>query len=103
MLITLKNLSLLFHQEWKLQKRICIAIESGDANAQVEANKRIAQLHLRMQNLAAERRQRRTKTMQAEKPVQLSDGPTEMPSLQHQILKLKNGLKGILGLVKIEL
>ena len=33
------------------QKELAAAIESGDAQAQVEANKRIATLALRMQNL----------------------------------------------------
>ena len=62
------------------QKELAAAIESGDATAQVEANKRIATLAFENAKLAAAKEGREEKTMQAEKPVQLSDGPTEMPS-----------------------
>ena len=63
------------------QKELAAAIESGDANAQVAANKRIATLAFENAKLAAakEGREEQNQT-QAEKPVQLSDGPTEMPS-----------------------
>ena len=45
MLIMLKNLSLVFKQDLEAaQKELAAAIESGDAKAQVEANKRIATL-----------------------------------------------------------
>jgi len=50
------------------QKELARAIESGDAPAQVEANKRIAELAF--DNAKLKQRQ----TEQAEKPVQLSDG-----------------------------
>ncbi len=50
------------------QKDLARAIESGDAPAQVEANKRIAELAF--DNAKLKQRQ----TEQAEKPVQLSDG-----------------------------
>ena len=62
------------------QKELAAAIESGDATAQVEANKRIATLAFENAKLAAAKEGREEKTIQAEKPVQLSDGPTEMPS-----------------------
>ena len=62
------------------QKELAAAIESGDSKAQVEANKRIATLAFENAKLAAAKEGREEKTMQAEKPVQLSDGPTEMPS-----------------------
>ena len=63
------------------QKELAAAIESGDANAQVEANKRIATLAFENAKLAAAKEGREEqKQTQAEKPVQLSDGPTEMPS-----------------------
>jgi len=63
------------------QKELAAAIESGDANAQVEANKRIATLAFENAKLAAAKEGREEqKLTQAEKPVQLSDGPTEMPS-----------------------
>ena len=50
------------------QKDLARAIESGDAEAQVQANKRIAELAF--DNAKLKQRQ----TEQAEKPVQLSDG-----------------------------
>ena len=50
------------------QKELARAIEAGDATAQVEANKRIAELAF--DNAKLKQRQ----TEQAEKPVQLSDG-----------------------------
>jgi len=63
------------------QKELAAAIESGDAQAQVEANKRIATLAFENAKLATAKEGREAKqTTQAEKPVQLSDGPTEMPS-----------------------
>jgi hypothetical protein len=58
------------------QKELAMAIEAGDAKAQVEANKRIAELAFDNAKL----QQRRS--VQAEKPVQLSDGgnlPKEAP------------------------
>ena len=55
------------------QKELAAAIESGDANAQVEANKRIATLAFENAKLEAAKEGR--ETMQAEKPVQtLSQG-----------------------------
>ena len=63
------------------QKELAAAIESGDAQAQVEANKRIATLAFENAKLATAKEGREVKqTTQAEKPVQLSDGPTQMPS-----------------------
>ena len=63
------------------QKELAAAIESGDAQAQVEANKRIATLAFENAKLATAKEGREAKqTTQAEKPVQLSDGPTQMPS-----------------------
>jgi hypothetical protein len=50
------------------QKELALAIEAGDAKAQVEANKRIAELAF--DNAKLKQRQ----TEQEEKPVQLSDG-----------------------------
>ncbi len=61
------------------QKELAAAIESGDAKAQVEANKRIATLAFENAKLDAAKEGREVPT-QAEKPVQLSDGPTQMPS-----------------------
>ena len=55
------------------QKELAAAIEAGDANAQVEANKRIATLAFENAKLEAAKEGRQTK--QAEKPVQtLSQG-----------------------------
>jgi hypothetical protein len=63
------------------QKELAAAIESGDAQAQVEANKRIATLAFENAKLATAKEGREAnQTTQAEKPVQLSDGPTQMPS-----------------------
>ena len=57
------------------QKELAAAIESGDANAQVEANKRIASLAFENAKLEAAKEGRQTTTAQAEKPVQnLSQG-----------------------------
>jgi len=50
------------------QKELARAIESGDANAQVEANKRIAELAFENAKIQQQR------VVQEEKPVQLSDG-----------------------------
>ena len=56
------------------QKELAAAIESGDASAQVEANKRIAQLAFENAKLEAAKEGRQTEP-QAEKPVQnLSQG-----------------------------
>ena len=56
------------------QKELAAAIESGDANAQVEANKRIATLAFENAKLEAAKEGRQTEP-QAEKPVQnLSQG-----------------------------
>ena len=55
------------------QKELSAAIESGDAKAQVEANKRIAQLAFENAKLDAAKEGREAKP-QAEKPVNLSQG-----------------------------
>jgi len=64
------------------QKELAGAIESGDATAQVEANKRIATLAFENAKLE----QRKQQPVEEEKPVQLSDGgrlpqqtPQELP------------------------
>ena len=62
------------------QKELAAAIESGDAKGQVEANKRIASLSFENAKLNEAKEGR--ETIQAEKPVQLSDGgklPQETP------------------------
>ena len=55
------------------QKELAAAIESGDAKAQVEANKRIATLAFENAKLDAAKEGRET-TTQEEKPVKLSQG-----------------------------
>ena len=55
------------------QKELAAAIESGDAKAQVEANKRIATLAFENAKLDAAKEGREA-TTQAEKPVNLSQG-----------------------------
>jgi hypothetical protein len=64
------------------QKELATAIESGNAEAQVEANKRIASLAFENAKLE----QRKTEPVEEEKPAQLSDGgrlpqqtPQELP------------------------
>ena len=57
------------------QKELAAAIESGDAQAQVEANKRIATLAFENAKLEETKQGREAKlTTQAEKPVNLSQG-----------------------------
>ena len=65
------------------QKQLATAIEAGDATAQVEANKKIAELAFENAKL----QQRKTETVEQEKPVKLSDGgqlpnqtPQQMPT-----------------------
>ena len=61
------------------QRDLALSIESGDAAAQVEANKKIAQLAF--ENAKLEQR-KTTRPVEQEKPVQLSDGgnlPRETP------------------------
>ena len=65
------------------QKQLATAIEAGDATAQVEANKKIAELAFENAKL----QQRETETVEQEKPVKLSDGgqlpnqtPQQMPT-----------------------
>ena len=67
------------------QKELAAAIESGDANAQVEANKRIATLAFENAKLEAAKEGRQT--TQAEKPVQnLSQGgQTNQPGMDDSI------------------
>ena len=60
------------------QQRLATAIEAGDAAAQVEANKKIAELAFENAKL----QQRKATTVQQEEPVKLSDGgrlPSETP------------------------
>ena len=64
------------------QTQLATAIEAGDAKAQVEANKKIAELAFENAKL----KQRKTETVEQETPVKLSDGgqlpnqtPQQMP------------------------
>ena len=66
-----------------VQKQLATAIESGDAAAQVQANKRIAELAFEDAKL----KQRKTKPVEQETPVRLSDGgqlPNETPQQMPQ-------------------
>ena len=88
------------------QKELAAAIESGDAKAQVEANKRIATLAFENAKLDAAKEGREAPT-QAEKPVNLSQGGelqvNQLWMIQlTQILEPKHGLLRILGLEQIE-
>jgi hypothetical protein len=61
------------------QKQLASAIESGDANAQVEANKKIAELAFENAKL---KQRKEEKPVEQETPVKLSDGgqlPNETP------------------------
>ena len=67
------------------QKELAAAIESGDAQAQVAANKRIAQLAFENAKLEAAKEGREAKP-QAEKPVNLSQGGhTRQPAMDDPI------------------
>ena len=67
------------------QKELAAAIESGDASAQVAANKRIAQLEFENAKLEAAKEGREVKP-QEEKPVNLSQGgQTSQPSMDDSI------------------
>ena len=66
------------------QKELAAAIESGDATAQVEANKRIAQLAF--ENAKLEQAKEGREAKQAEKPVNLSQGgDVEQPAMDDPI------------------
>jgi len=66
------------------QKELAAAIESGDATAQVEANKRIAQLAF--ENAKLEQAKEGREAKQAEKPVNLSQGGgVEQPAMDDPI------------------
>jgi len=66
------------------QKELAAAIESGDAAAQVEANKRIATLAFENAKLDAAKEGREEKT-QAEKPVNLSQRNVNQPTMDEPI------------------
>lgn len=65
------------------QKELALAIEAGDAKAQVEANKRIAELAFENAKI----KQRKQTPVEQDEPVRLSDGgklPTETPQQMPQ-------------------
>ena len=66
------------------QKELAAAIESGDAKAQVEANKRIATLAFENAKLDAAKEGREVKP-QAEKPVNLSQRNVNQPAMDDPI------------------
>ena len=66
------------------QKELAAAIESGDAKAQVEANKRIATLAFENAKLDAAKEGREVPT-QAEKPVNLSQRNVNQPAMDDPI------------------
>ena len=86
------------------QTQLASAIEAGDATAQVEANKKIAELAFENAKL----KQRKDATpVQQEEPVRLADGG-QLPNKPHNkclklILWLKIGLQKIDGSEQIEL
>jgi hypothetical protein len=65
------------------QKELAAAIESGDANAQVEANKRIATLAF--ENAKLEQAKAGREEAQAEKPVRLSEPPVQTQQMDDPI------------------
>ena len=65
------------------QKELAAAIESGDAKAQVEANKRIATLAF--ENAKLEQAKAGREEMQAEKPVTLSEPPVQTQRMDDPI------------------
>jgi len=63
------------------KRELAAAIEAGDAKAQVDINKRIAELSF--ENARLQERKQRTESMAKEEPVKLSDGgklPEQTPS-----------------------
>ena len=66
------------------QKELAAAIETGDAKAQVEANKRIATLAFENAKLEAAKEGREVST-QAEKPVNLSQRNVNQPAMDDPI------------------
>ena len=65
------------------QKELAAAIESGDANAQVEANKRIATLAF--ENAKLDQAKQGREEMQAQKPVTLSEPPVQTQQMDDPI------------------
>lgn len=65
------------------QKELAAAIESGDANAQVEANKRIATLAF--ENAKLDQAKQGREEIQAEKPVTLSEPPVQTRQMDDPI------------------
>ena len=65
------------------QKELAAAIESGDANAQVEANKRIATLAF--ENAKLEQAKAGREEQRAEKPVTLSEPPVQTQQMDDPI------------------
>jgi tRNA/tmRNA/rRNA uracil-C5-methylase (TrmA/RlmC/RlmD family) len=65
------------------QKELAAAIESGDASAQVEANKRIATLAF--ENAKLEQAKAGREEKQAEKPVTLSEPPVQTQQMEDPI------------------
>ena len=65
------------------QKELAAAIEAGDANAQVEANKRIATLAF--ENAKLEQAKAGREEAQAEKPVRLSEPPVQTQQMDDPI------------------
>ena len=65
------------------QKELPAAIESGDANAQVEANKRIATLAF--ENAKLDQAKQGREEIQAEKPVTLSEPPVQTRQMDDPI------------------
>jgi hypothetical protein len=65
------------------QKELAAAIESGDAQAQVEANKRIATLAF--ENAKLDQAKQGREEMQAEKPVTLSEQPVQTQRMDDPI------------------
>jgi len=65
------------------QKELAAAIESGDAQAQVEANKRIATLAF--ENAKLDQAKQGREEIQAEKPVTLSEPPVQVKQMDDPI------------------
>ena len=86
------------------QKELAAAIESGDAQAQVEANKRIATLAFENAKLATAKEGKKLNKQHRQRNLYNSPmGQLKCHQNQHQIQEPKNGLQGIHGLVKTEL
>ena len=105
MLIILKNLSQLFHQEWKLHKKnLQQLLNLAMHRLKLKLTKELQHSLLRMQNLRQLKKEEKLNKQHRQRNLYNSPmGQLKCHQNQHQIQEPKNGLQGIHGLVKTEL